>query len=291
MTSSEGRTDLYRFFDSRHHLLYVGISASAAARYAQHRSDKPWADEIATMSVESFATRHEAAMAEAKAIREELPRYNIVHRPRQQPLAVVKPPPVPTVERWIFASRRSGHERTCSLQLGYEVNGSSLTDDYEFADIDAADLFREWRRRHGDDQWASVYWYVRSQDGGVFEAAPYQQEWPENFLWHYTWPRNERTGELLNWLSLPVVDGQWNAKLATKGGFFQQHTGWKPNLLQPRFHIDTVLMAAGLRGDDAIGWRRWPDDPGPDPRLTELSNARMERTFAIDTLGQSWYTR
>jgi predicted GIY-YIG superfamily endonuclease len=73
---------LYRLFDSKHQLLYVGISASAIARLSQHMSDKPWASEIAHVSVEHFETRGEAAEAEVEAIRIERPRYNVAHNRR-----------------------------------------------------------------------------------------------------------------------------------------------------------------------------------------------------------------
>lgn len=74
---------LYRLFDDKHHLLYVGISASAIARLSQHISEKPWASEIAHVSVEHYETRAEAAEAEREAIRLERPRHNVVHNRRE----------------------------------------------------------------------------------------------------------------------------------------------------------------------------------------------------------------
>lgn len=71
--------DLYRFFNRKGDLLYVGISANAAKRMAEHRKDKPWWHEVKRVDIERYPSRHEAADAERLAIRTEHPKYNIVH--------------------------------------------------------------------------------------------------------------------------------------------------------------------------------------------------------------------
>jgi predicted GIY-YIG superfamily endonuclease len=72
------RTQLYRHFDKRGRLLYVGVSLNTVARLAQHRDQAHWFDRITRIEIESFATRQEACKAEAEAIREERPFYNKV---------------------------------------------------------------------------------------------------------------------------------------------------------------------------------------------------------------------
>lgn len=67
---------VYRMFDSSGALLYVGLSMSLPARLAGHRADKQWWPEIATISVEHFASRDAAAEAEVVAIRLERPAHN-----------------------------------------------------------------------------------------------------------------------------------------------------------------------------------------------------------------------
>lgn len=74
------RTELYRHFDAADRLLYVGISLSTVARLSQHMLGSPWAGEIARITVERFATREEAALAELRAIVEERPLHNIAGR-------------------------------------------------------------------------------------------------------------------------------------------------------------------------------------------------------------------
>ena len=70
------KTTLYRFWN-QDELLYVGISLNVFARLSQHRRDKDWWDEITNITVSHFDTREQALDAEAKAIKEENPMYNI----------------------------------------------------------------------------------------------------------------------------------------------------------------------------------------------------------------------
>ncbi len=70
---------LYRHFDEAGALLYVGISLSAISRLAAHNQDAAWADRIARVTIERFASREDAEKAEVRAIREEKPIYNIMH--------------------------------------------------------------------------------------------------------------------------------------------------------------------------------------------------------------------
>lgn len=71
-----GPTELYRFYDSEGRLLYVGITASSQLRVAKHRVTQPWWEFAATMTIQRFATRRQAEMAERIAIRDEDPIFN-----------------------------------------------------------------------------------------------------------------------------------------------------------------------------------------------------------------------
>ena len=81
-------TQLYRHFDEKGRLLYVGISLNAISRAKQHGKDKPWWLEVRSIQIELFPTREEAAQAEVEAIRKEKPLYNIVHN-REGPLKFI----------------------------------------------------------------------------------------------------------------------------------------------------------------------------------------------------------
>ncbi len=71
------RQTLYRFWDGEGNLLYVGISVRPWDRWRQHAGDKPWWEEVASVTLESFATRSDVLAAELIAIRSEGPKYNI----------------------------------------------------------------------------------------------------------------------------------------------------------------------------------------------------------------------
>ncbi len=78
---------LYRLFDERDRLLYVGESWSAPSRAKQHRSGQQWWDQVRRMTVEVYSSRETALAAEAEAIRTEKPRYNragVVKRPAKK---------------------------------------------------------------------------------------------------------------------------------------------------------------------------------------------------------------
>jgi excinuclease UvrABC nuclease subunit len=74
-------TDLYRFFDARGDLIYVGISCHGLRRMFQHRDRQPWFDEVAQIHIEKFKTRSAAEREEKNLIKLCLPRYNIHHAP------------------------------------------------------------------------------------------------------------------------------------------------------------------------------------------------------------------
>jgi excinuclease UvrABC nuclease subunit len=67
---------LYRFFDGRGRLLYVGISGELPRRLYEHDRDRSWWTEVVQITVEWLSGRHEALRAEQVAIKTEEPLYN-----------------------------------------------------------------------------------------------------------------------------------------------------------------------------------------------------------------------
>ncbi|MET8113766.1 hypothetical protein [Streptomyces prasinus] len=74
-----GRNALYRLYDSKGVLLYVGISCYPNERLKEHAGDKPWWHHVARHEISWLDSREEALMAEAKAMVEERPLYNGYH--------------------------------------------------------------------------------------------------------------------------------------------------------------------------------------------------------------------
>lgn len=69
-------TVLYRYYDYRRDLLYVGITNDAYQRFMQHSLNAPWFLDAWVFTVEVFAHLAEAQAAELAAIRTEQPRWN-----------------------------------------------------------------------------------------------------------------------------------------------------------------------------------------------------------------------
>lgn len=78
------KTCLYRHFDKDGRLLYVGIARDHQSRLKSHSRYSEWRYSIATVTLEYFSTREDAAKAEIRAIQTERPLHNIVHQRREE---------------------------------------------------------------------------------------------------------------------------------------------------------------------------------------------------------------
>jgi len=76
--SDEEYTDLYRYFDDKGALLYVGISLNTVARAIQHKKAE-WFPKFRKITREIYASREDALEAERLAIQNEKPIYNKSH--------------------------------------------------------------------------------------------------------------------------------------------------------------------------------------------------------------------
>jgi hypothetical protein len=94
---------LYRFFDMRGSLLYVGRTINPGRRWREHEKDKPWFNEVATLTRQVYATAEAVDQAERDAIATESPRYNIALNPRRVASTrprVVLPPVQSSDDTW-----------------------------------------------------------------------------------------------------------------------------------------------------------------------------------------------
>lgn len=69
-------TSVYRMWDSRGDLLYVGVTCRHGDRIHEHLLSKPWFKKVAEIEWEEYPCRLDAMFAEAEAINRERPRYN-----------------------------------------------------------------------------------------------------------------------------------------------------------------------------------------------------------------------
>lgn len=70
---------LYRHWDKHLNLLYIGESLGVLRRTHDHLKNSSWFETVAFISLEWFATKKAAKVAEAKAIRIEKPIHNKHH--------------------------------------------------------------------------------------------------------------------------------------------------------------------------------------------------------------------
>jgi hypothetical protein len=77
-------TTLYRAFDDRERLLYVGISDSEFTRLAQHAASAPWTVYAVKILLERHTLRSDAEEAERVAIATEDPVWNQMGRPTKR---------------------------------------------------------------------------------------------------------------------------------------------------------------------------------------------------------------
>jgi hypothetical protein len=149
-------TSLYRHFDKDGRLLYVGISKNAVARLGGHRG-KSWYHEIEAVKIERHKSREHALYAEALAIQNEQPLYNLAKPVPRDPDAPPPPPPEPRVEapdpskivakakaqcaepfRFIGPERRIGYicRARSSLNRGIrDLRRAGVPDDLMFIDV------------------------------------------------------------------------------------------------------------------------------------------------------------
>jgi predicted GIY-YIG superfamily endonuclease len=75
------RTAVYRLFDARSGLLYIGIAKNFGRRWQQHSAAKPWWPQVQRQTVDWYPDREMADEAETLAIADEKPLYNIAKVP------------------------------------------------------------------------------------------------------------------------------------------------------------------------------------------------------------------
>lgn len=114
--SAPRRTALYRCFNSDNAPIYIGVTFDLGPRIAGHSLRSDWWTETVRVEVMWFDDREDALAAEARAIVEERPRYNIVpgrcgrlpksaHSPSQSGVALAAWMAERQFDRWAAAGR------------------------------------------------------------------------------------------------------------------------------------------------------------------------------------------
>ena len=152
-----------------------------------------------------------------------------------------------------FSSLRTDYEHVVDLEAYWEVELDPISDDYTPREASPVDLLRVWAERVAakyPNGLVPIWWFVQSRPEGVFAEMDsqydhFQGEYNrEPWLTQLSLPVDARTGDTIDWLTLPVVDKLWNRDRADKGGFIQSATGWKPAILQPFVYLPSLLSRA-----------------------------------------------
>lgn len=91
------QTDVYRVRDADGRLLYVGISVNFWMRSREHRTYAPWWSLASHGTLDAYRNRREAALVEARAIRDEAPLFNAAHYNLLAGLDEPSPEPIETL--------------------------------------------------------------------------------------------------------------------------------------------------------------------------------------------------
>lgn len=83
--SRAGSWTLYRLFDGRAVLLYIGYSHRPGARMSDHEATASWWPQVRSLSFETYPTRAAARLAEEAAIKAEHPVHNKIRYRWQGP--------------------------------------------------------------------------------------------------------------------------------------------------------------------------------------------------------------
>lgn len=73
------KTHLYRHYNAANELIYVGVSMDAVRRLKKH----PFADDVVRTEIIVFNTKQEALVEEARVIKAERPKLNVMNLPRE----------------------------------------------------------------------------------------------------------------------------------------------------------------------------------------------------------------
>lgn len=81
MNKPPERTALYRMFDARDALLYIGISKDFGRRWKQHAKQQSWWSDVESQAIRWYPSRDLAKAAETVAIAAEGPIHNLQESP------------------------------------------------------------------------------------------------------------------------------------------------------------------------------------------------------------------
>src|SRR5262249_10587364 len=143
---------------------------------------------------------------------------------------------------WKLKSRRSDHVKVTRLWLYPELECSSCVDDCDGNGEDQLAYYCEYIRTRYPQWWESdavpIYWSVIGDgDGFGSETAPCAANLRvterDDILTYYYPPVDRKTGEPINWLTLPVANQRFPE--------FARALGWLPSPFQHTAPLRSII--------------------------------------------------
>jgi GntR family transcriptional regulator len=170
---------LYRLYDKRDVLLYIGITENLGARMNAHAGSQRWWGQVHRMTVEMLPDRAAAETAETVAIRAEVPPYN---KAKRSPVESIAPPSTEAVQlfdgevKWVRDGRHAAQgiaaELRAKIMAGLLADGTQLPSIPSFArdrGVPASTVQVAWRTLQSEGHTVSKKGngvYVRAQLNG-----------------------------------------------------------------------------------------------------------------------------
>lgn len=170
------------------------------------------------------------------------------------PLEPVAPPYHPD-ETWTIRDLEWGMVlQNRRLSLDWELRDAGhFSENWVPSEVDAAGLLRLWAAHAGrDGDLLTISWWVVMERR--FGRQREIDRWPvatpaavlgrSSFSDIFSTPLSERTGDVVEWDRIAVVDKSWVRGRTDPGGFVQEATGWKPAPLQRSVRLGALLALA-----------------------------------------------
>ncbi|MDG2845351.1 hypothetical protein P7M67_00510 [Vibrio parahaemolyticus] len=122
--------------------------------------------------------------------------------------------------------------------------------------LDALELFELWvsaAREKYPSGFVNIVWLVNVEGQSIAPMLIPRQPiclGEKSFLFYFSEPWCEETGQLIDWSTLPVEFPKWDENELDGHGFIEHVTGWQPSILQTKVSIDFLIEAAKKKSEE-----------------------------------------
>lgn len=236
---------LYRIYGENDEPLYIGKTVNGASRLRDHAKKQYWWKQVKYIKLEHFDSDARLSEAEILAIKRERPKYNIQFNSEKVISNSLKYSDFDDgqelrSDEYRFVGK-AGTLRTARLWLKPEISYQSVLCDLQMSEETGWTIINKIKRAH-PEEWSedaiTISWFVEgihtrgeAKGSRIFEPAPYSNDFGDDFLSWFDWPRDYKD-QLLNWFTLPVYDSRFPE--------FWKWLGWTPSPLQKNAPLRSI---------------------------------------------------